>query len=318
MSLPTPVNNCRTLKTRRPLLLAVVLVLLPVSLFGQQNGYAHSAGVDIHYKVYGEEGEPLLVINGGPGFSSEGFSGLAEKLAGHYRVILYDQRGTGKSVMASVNSGNITMELMAMDIEKLRKHLGLERWTILGHSFGGVMANYYTARHPDRVKGIIASSSGGLNLELLENFDIRQQLSPMEVDSLAYWTARIAGGDTTGYADRKRREFLASAYLYDDRHIPVIAERLGEGNLFINGLIWSDLQSMEFDVTEELAGFTGPVLVIQGRQDVIPEEIGNRALEVFPDAELIILEKCGHYGWVEQPERYFKEIFSFRDRISPS
>lgn len=299
-------------------MLAAFIALWPAAIFAQQSGYAHSGGVDIHYTVYGEENEPLLLINGGPGFSSEGFSGLAEKLAEQYQVILYDQRGTGKSVMDSVNTGNMTMALMADDLEALREHLGLERWTILGHSFGGVLANYYTALHPGRVKGIIASSSGGLDLQFLEYFDIRQQLSPMEADSLAFWTSRIAGGDATGYADRKRREFLAAAYLYDDRHIPVIAERLGEGNLVINGLIWRDLRSMEFDVTEELAGFTGPVLIIQGRQDVIPGETGRRALEVFPDAELVILEECGHYGWVEQPERYFKEIFSFRERISPS
>lgn len=283
----------------------------PVSvdtLIFQTSGFASSEDVDIHYRIFGS-GEPLLVINGGPGFSSEGFTGLAEKLADNYRVILYDQRGTGQSEMATIDSINMTMDLMVKDMEALRKHLNLSEWTILGHSFGGIMANYYISKHPGRVTGLIASSSGGIDLGLLEDFDITRQLTPSERDSLQYWTNRISEGDTTAYADRKRREFFADAYVYDDKHIPEIAERMTQSNSRINGLIWDDLQRIEYNVSAELSEFHKPVLIIQGKQDILRERTSRRALQTFPNAEWVLLDECGHYGWLDRPERYLMKFF---------
>lgn len=296
--------------TKKLSLLFIVLLVGTFAVSGQQSGFISSGDVDIHYRIFGS-GEPLLVINGGPGFSSEGFTGLAEVLAEKYRVILYDQRGTGRSVMDVVDNTNMTMDLMVQDLEALRKHLDIKKWTILGHSFGGVLANYYTAHYPDHVLGLIASSSGGIDLGLLDYFDINRQLSPSEQDSLAYWTTKINEGDTTAYADQKRREFFAAAYVYHDEHIPEIAERMTQSNSRINGLIWRDLRRIQYDVSDELSDFEKPVLIIQGKQDIIREHTARRAVEVFPNAELILLERCGHYGWLDRPDAYFSKVDSF-------
>lgn len=294
---------------RKISLLCLLYLSIPL-LTAAQSGFAPSEGVDIHYRMFGS-GEPLLVINGGPGFSSEGFTDLAKALSDKYRVILYDQRGTGKSEMAKIDSTNMTMDLMVRDMEALRTHLGLAEWTILGHSFGGIMANYYTSKHPDRVTGLIASSSGGIDLDLLADFDFTRQLSSAERDSLSYWTNRINEGDTTAYADRKRREYFAAAYVYNDEYIPVIAERMTQSDLTINGLIWGDLQRIGYDVSDELSTFEKPVLIIQGKQDILRERTTRRAAEVFPNAELVLLDRCGHYGWLDRPDAYFENIDTF-------
>lgn len=280
----------------------------------QETGFAPSENVNIHYRIFGS-GSPLLVINGGPGFSSEGFTGLAKQLSENYRVILYDQRGTGKSTMTAANNTNMTMDLMVEDMEALRRHLEISEWTILGHSFGGILANYYTVHHPERVSALIASSSGGVDLGLLADFDITRQLSHAERDSLAYWTTRINEGDTTSHANQKRREFFAAAYVYDDKHIAEIARRMTQSNSRINGLIWSDLQNIEYDVTDELSEFDKPVLIIQGKQDILHERTAIKALEAFPNAELVLLDECGHYGWLDQPQQYFDSIFSFKEKL---
>ena len=68
---------------------------------------------------------------------------------------------------------------------------------------------------------------------------------------------------------------------------------------------------MEFDCTEELKVFKAPVLIIQGRQDIIPEEIGRHAHSVFPNSQLVVLENCGHYGWLDRPEAYYDRINDF-------
>jgi proline iminopeptidase len=303
----------KQVKTKIKVLFPMILLASTLSM-AQKTGYAPSEGVDIHYRVFGS-GKPLLIINGGPGFSSDGFEGLAKKLSKKYRAILYDQRGTGKSKIAGVGNANMNMDLMVKDMEALRKHLDIAEWTILGHSFGGILANYYTALHPERVSGLIASSSGGVDLGLLDDFDINRQLSPEESDSLSYWTTRINEGDTTKYANKKRRMFFAAAYVYEDRHIPEIAERMTHANPTINALIWRDLQRIDYDVSEELSEFAKPVLIIQGKQDILQEKTTRKAVEVFPNAELVLLERCGHYGWLDRPDQYFESIFCFMEKI---
>lgn len=76
------------------------------------DGFVKNGEVNIHYKTYGT-GKPVLVANGGPGFSSRHMEGFAEMLATRgYQVILFDQRGTGKSVMPKVDSTNLTFDLL--------------------------------------------------------------------------------------------------------------------------------------------------------------------------------------------------------------
>lgn len=57
------------------------------------------------------------------------------------------------------------MDLMVEDMENLRRHLNIEKWTILGHSFGGIMATYYATKYPERIEKLILSSSGGINMD---------------------------------------------------------------------------------------------------------------------------------------------------------
>ena len=90
-----------------------------------------------------------------------GFEPLAVKLSGNYEIIIYDQRGTGRSFIKNPDSTNITMRLMVEDIERLRKHLHIDKLVIMGHSFGGMLASYYAAFYPEHIKALILSSSGG-------------------------------------------------------------------------------------------------------------------------------------------------------------
>ncbi|MGB4903348.1 MAG: alpha/beta fold hydrolase, partial [Saprospiraceae bacterium] len=73
--------------------------------------------IETHYETFGQ-GEPILIINGGPGFNSEGFAFIAQEIADlGYKTIIYDQRGTGGSKLNVVNSETITIYLMVQDIE---------------------------------------------------------------------------------------------------------------------------------------------------------------------------------------------------------
>lgn len=298
----------------------LVLILLSLSFlpsFAQEEGYAKAADHKIHYYKYGQKGTPIVIINGGPGMNCEGFKSLAKTLANKgYCSIIYDQRGTGKSTIVDPNTNNIRMDLMVDDLEALRTHLQLDSWVVMGQSFGGMLASYYATKHPYKIKGLILSASGGIDLGLFDDLNIQGRLTDAERDSLAYWTAKInMSGDSSYYAHYRRGLALAPAYLYNKKHVPIIAERLTQSNMEINRLVFQDLRRIEFNCADPLSNFKPPVLIIQGKQDIIGEKIAYKAANIFPNDTIVFMDKCGHYGWLDSPKIYFKSIKRFMDLV---
>ncbi len=292
----------------------LIIFLIPITLFSQAELSIIKDDNTICLTTYGE-GDPMLIINGGPGMSSEGFKPLAQIMGQSHKAIIYDQRGTGKSKISRIDTGTITMDAMVRDIETIRDHLEIEKWVVFGHSFGGMLASYYASKFPEKVKGLILSSSGGIDMELFSIININSRLTALERDSLNYWNAKIANGDTTYFARLQRGRFLAPAYLYDKSNVPVIAHRLTQGNIAINQLVFQNMRKIDFDCSEALKDFKAPVLIIQGREDIIDKSIAETAHSIFRNSTLTILEECGHYGWLDQPELYFGAIDNFLQEL---
>ncbi|MEQ8909624.1 MAG: alpha/beta fold hydrolase [Vicingaceae bacterium] len=282
------------------------------SLKAQTSGFATSTDVKIYYRTFGE-GIPLLIINGGPGFNSKGFEEVAKHIAEMgYQSILYDQRGTGKSVLSVLDSNHLTLDLMVQDLEALRKTLGLEDWIVLGHSFGGMLANYYATKHPDHIRAIIHSSSGGVDLRLLSHAQngINQNLSLSEQDSLRYWGERYRASNNP--TDRRQfNRFFARAYVSDKKHVPQVAERMMQGDRQINRLLWANMRAIDFDTKDILWSFEKPVLILQGDSDILAPQVAEDAHELFPNSSLHFIKNCGHYGWLDNPKEYWQAIEEF-------
>lgn len=283
----------------------------------QTEGIVKWNGTEIHYRSFGA-GRPILIINGGPGMNSNGFEMPAIKLAENYRTIIFDQRGTGASRLDTVDPTTITMDLMVSDIEQLRQTLRIERWIVLGHSFGGMLASYYAAKHPEKIDALILSSSGGIDLDLLSyaRGSIISRLSRSELDSMRYWEDQIEDGDTSYHARYRRGLALAPAYTVHRTNVPRLADRLTQGNRRINDLVWEDLRRIKFNCATELSAFKKPVLIIQGKQDIISERTALRVRNVLPHSIVVILENCGHYGWLDNERDYFSSIETFLTSIN--
>jgi proline iminopeptidase len=296
----------------KKIITCISLLLYCSLLFANTEGTITNGNAKIFYRTFGK-GNPILIINGGPGMNSDGFADLATALSKNNQAIIYDQRGTGKSSVASPDSTNITMQLMIDDIETLRKHLKIETWIVLGHSFGGMLASYYATMYPQHIESLILSSSGGIDLDLLNSVSssINSKLTQAEHDSVEYWTQKINNGDTSYYARLQRGTYLAPAYLYNKKNVPVIARRLTQSNSQINGLVWDDMNRIKFDCAEKLATFNKPVLIIQGKQDVLDASIAQKAHDVFKNSNLVMLDNCAHYGWLDRPEMYFDVLNKF-------
>jgi proline iminopeptidase len=207
------------------------------------------------------------------------------------------------------------MKLMIDDIESIRRHLQIEKWSVLGHSFGGMLASYYAAQHPDRIEKMILSSSGGIDLELLNyvSESINSKLTKEQLNGVNYWANRISQGDTSHHARLERGKNLAHAYVIDKKFLPAIAERLTQGNQTVNILIWTSMQSIGFNCAEGLEKFNKPVLIIQGKQDIIKAETAEKAHRVLKNSKLVYLENCIHYGWLDCEKSYLEEIENLLD-----
>lgn len=281
-------------------------------------GNAPSAGVDLYYHTYGE-GSPLLVLNGGPGLSSEHFADLARRLAqlgDGYQVILFDQRGTGRSPLGVVDSTTVTVELMVQDIEALRVHLGIDRWIVFGHSWGGMYAMLYATAHPDRVRNLMLSSAGGADLSWLDfvGDNLRFRLGPERRAIFERSFDPDYQALDPDRAERERVEAMATAYVYHPEHIPFVVEALtrdGANFPAVRGLVYADLRRIGYDLYDELAAFMPPALIIHGRQDILGDLTPYRTHQALAQSELVWLDRCSHYGWLDQPEAYFATVETF-------
>ena len=140
---------------------------------------------------------------------------------------------------------------------------------------------------------------------------VNAKLSPIQRDSVQYWRGKIRSGDTSYTARLGLGRNMAPAYVYDQSFAPQIAERLTQGNLELNSLVWQNLRQIEYDCKPQLKHFNAPVLIVQGEYDVLDPELATIAHETYPNATLLMLERCGHYGWLDRPEAYFGAIDDF-------
>ncbi len=273
------------------------------------SGYAGG----IFYQTFGQ-GQPVLIINGGPGLDSKGFESVAMTIAAQgYQTILFDQRGTGRSQLLKIDDSSIQMSLMVEDIEQLRRHLHQEKLIILGHSFGGILGAAYAEKYPKHIEKLIFSSAGGLDLSFRAQFSKRfnATLTLTEQVKMQAFQLQQALGDDSAETRDALALLRAHAYVIDKSKAPAIAARLKVVNMAINGLVYQDLEKIKFDLKSSFREFKAPVLVLQGDKDVISVDTAKTIANSFPDARLVIMPNCAHYGWLDSPELYYASVFEF-------
>ncbi len=294
------------------LLYSFIFILFgTVTAFAQKDMNIPIEGGNLHLRIYGNQPDTLVLINGGPGMNSNGFESVAEQISQWTTVILYDQRGTGTSLIKTLDTNTINMDAMVNDLEHIRTYLQLKSWIVMGHSFGGMLTAMYLKQHPEKVEKAIFSSSGGLDLTLLNGYSIFDHLTTVQADSFRYFSDLIAAGDTSFNIAFQRAKILAPVYLHHADKVNEVATRLTQVNRTINQLLWADMRCINFDCKKAAAEFTAPVLILQGKNDLLPLHIALTADSLFQDATLVLLNDCSHYGWLDQPEKYLSSLEKF-------
>jgi proline iminopeptidase len=272
---------------------------------------------DLYFEESGNpNGKPIVFLHGGPGGGSEPKQRRFFDPA-HYRIILYDQRGCGQSTPHASLEENTTWHLVD-DLEKLRAHLGIDRWHVFGGSWGSTLALAYAEAHPGRVSALVLRGifllrqleidwfyqrgAGALFPDAWEGY-----LAPIPEaergDLLHAYHRRLTGDDP------EARQTAAKAWSsWEGRtsmlfpNADLIARTSGdyfalafariECHYFVNrGFLRSENQLL--DGVSAIRGI--PAVIVQGRYDVVcPMESAWALHRAWPEADLRIVGDAGH------------------------
>lgn len=186
-----------------------------MSIIPFKSGYLdEQEGHKIYYAQYGNaQGEPIVVLHGGPGSKSKPKHAARYNLK-KYHIVTFDQRGCGKSTPAGETQKN-TLQGLLIDIERLRQVLRIDRWYVAGGSWGSTLALAYAQMYPQHVKGLLLSS-----MFLGRPRDVA-------------WAFSEDNGVSRFFPDlwEKRLEFLRNFNTHPKDAAKVLLERMREGNL---------------------------------------------------------------------------------------
>ncbi|MCK9539775.1 prolyl aminopeptidase [Dokdonella sp.] len=271
----------------------------------------------LYYEQCGNpQGKPAVFLHGGPG---AGCNSKCRRFfdPAHYRIVLFDQRGSGRSKPHAELTDNTTWHLVA-DIERLREHLGIERWQVFGGSWGSTLALAYAQMHPGRVTELVLRGIFMLRRWELEWFYQKgcdalypdaweaylAAISPVEHgDLISAYHRRLTSDDPDVRLAAARAwsvwEGSTSFLLQDPDHIAAsagdafaLAFARIENHYFVNGGFFECDGQLLRDA-HRLKGI--PAVIVQGRHDVVcPARSAWDLHRAWPEADLRIVPDAGH------------------------
>jgi proline iminopeptidase len=281
--------------------------------------YAQVNGAKLWYESEGE-GEPLLLVAGGPGDTHTTFHPFFSSLASEFRVIYFDALGAGKSDRAKSNK-EYTFAREVEDLEGLRQALGLAQINLLGHSFGGMVAQAYALKYPQFVKRLILADtfhSGKMwqaNNDSV-NYEIRNQF-PELWDDLQRVRKKGFRSNSSQQLGIYRKIPPGLFYFYEPAKYKLLPEDPGNDQVYyaIAGedadfTIGGDIARLDF--RPELHKLKMPVLVLAGRFDRV--SLPRYAVEYkryAPQAQFVMMEESGHFPFVEEPAATLSALRDF-------
>jgi len=278
-----------------------------------------AGGVTLYYEILGTAGPskvPLVIANGGPGFDHSYLhvSGAWGELAKERPVVLYDQRGTGRST-AATGEGAAGLAEQIADLEALRQHLGAEKIDLLGHSWGGYLVMAYSARHPEHIRHLLivdsAAPKWGDTVFLFKDVfpeGVARQNALAFADELGDPAAKTAG----------LREYFAMLFYAPENRDVFLA--FAGGNVQVNEKVNKALNAdlARFDLGPELPKYRFPTLVVTGRYDMnVAPSVAWRIHQAIPGSRFEVFEKSGHLPFFEEPAKFVQVVGEFLGRGEP-
>ncbi|KAM5538507.1 hypothetical protein V8D89_007840 [Ganoderma adspersum] len=272
----------------------------------------------LYYELSGnKDGNPVVFLHGGPGGGTDGKDRSFFDPT-KYKIILFDQRGAGKSTPTASLEDNTTWDLVK-DIEKLREHLKIDKWHVFGGSWGSTLSLAYAESHPDRVKSLVLRGIFTLRKSELRFFyqEGTSHLFPEAWEEfiapipeterhdmmLAYHAQLNSADDETRLRAARawtKWEMSTSKLYVDPVHVAE-AEKNDfanafariENHYFVNDGFMRDGQLLDKQEIDKIRHI--PCVVVQGRYDVVcPATTAFALKKIWPELTLHIVPDAGH------------------------
>ena len=273
-------------------------------------------GVQIHYFVRGK-GPVLIAHSGGPGADARDWDDFA-KIDDFVTIVAIHPRGSGLSGPAAGDA--YLLPDYASDVETLRKYLGLEKPMLMGWSHGGMVAMEYAINYPDSLSKLILFDTSAYFGEFLNDVEASVQAfkdKPWYEDSLdalkKEWAGEYQTDEDMGRLWQREKKFYFKKF---DARAQAYAERTKDTLIKVAPLrVFNEKEAPTFDLRPHLKKIKVPTLVIVGRQDFITNvDMAKEMVERIPNAQLEIFEESGHYGFVEEPEKFYRVVKEFVEK----
>lgn len=269
----------------------------------------------LHYYTKGS-GKPVLFLQGGPGYSSAYMKPIADSFD-NVRCILVDYQGTGRSDYGNVSADWVTDDNMLNDIEAVRKKLSINKWMIIGHSYGATKALHYGVEYPQYVEKIITIASSGTNHQFQEHFtqNILSKISMDDRRRMQELRIKDANKEATGMGEADM--IFLKGYFYNPEKIPVLFAGIAPdelGSMFnpkFHNAYWANPDNPKFDIHVRVLKMTIPVRMIESWQDPCYDGRQWVLNEKLKDSKISFINESGHFPWIEQPEKFFELLRGF-------
>ena len=280
-------------------------------------------GVELYVRIEGN-GAPTVVIPGGPGYSMEYLQPVFAELDSFNQMIFMDPRGCGRS-MRFRNPAMYTLDNMVADVESLRSHLNISALNIIGHESGGLIAQKYAIKYPQRVNKLILMSTTAQTSDLNVWLNSFRDFLPRAVASTvkAYERDSLIANEqyTTGYENVVMQGMINSQSFFvnqtaipegfslPDRSWPVYFEMWGRHGYFdITGNI------KDFDARNDLKTLKLKTLVLVGDKDYISPFVMESLTSSIPKAKMHTFENSGHFYYVEKRDEFLSVVKEFLNK----
>ncbi|OEJ99798.1 alpha/beta fold hydrolase [Roseivirga misakiensis] len=270
-------------------------------------------GSEVYYKTMGT-GEPLLVIHGGPVLDHSYLLPHLAPLAQEYQLIFYDQRASGRSSVA-IDTASMNMAGFVEDIELLRKALNLDKISLLAHSWGGLIAMHYAIQYDDILNHLVLSNSIAPNVAdwQAENAFVAQKIDPNVQKKLnnIVSSGLLRTEDPRPYIN----EMMMLSYhaqMYDTANLKDLKLYIPKDYMLRNqvfGLVGPDMA--DFDLYEQLEKVKTPTLILYGETEGATKLHAQKMTNAFSRGKLSIIDKSGHFPFVESNAAFIKEVRRF-------
>jgi len=281
----------------------------------RESGFTKTTSIPLYWATYGPAtSDRLLVLHGGPGAHHDYLLPQMLALAADRDLVFYDQRGGGRS--KTDDRTPITWRTHVEDLDQVVRELELNSPTIVGYSWGGLLAMLYAieaaaGRTQSRPSRLVLIDPAPVTRQFRQTFEseFARRQNSLEVVRLREELA--ASGLREKDADTYRHrtfELSVAGYFADPRAAHDLTPFRVTGR--VQASVWESLGDYDLTAPGLLDSISVPTLIVHGRQDPIPlasSEAAARAMH----AQFVVLEHSGHVPYVEQPAALFEAVSVF-------